>query len=209
MQLSRFGFVPKYIMDVGAFKGDWTRVCLDIFPDGTITCIEPQEVPQAELKKLASEHSNVRIFQTLLGKSEHKNIPFKEVGSGSSVLLNSGEETRRPMTTIDALIEEGYCKPPQLLKLDVQGYELEILEGYTRNFDVCQVIQIEISLLPIVKGAPILHEVVNYLYQRGFVMFDVDELIRAPSDGAVWQIDALFCRFDSPLRATRVWREEV
>ena len=93
------------------------------------------------------------------------------------------------MTTIDALIEGGECKPPELLKLDVQGYEIEVLEGWKKKFDDCQVIQIEISLLPIVQGAPLLHEVVEYLYKRGFVMFDVDELIRAPSDGAVWQIE--------------------
>jgi hypothetical protein len=39
-------------------------------------------------------------------------------------------------------------------------------------------------------------------------MFDVDELIRAPSDDAVWQIDAIFCRMDSPLLKQRVWRAE-
>jgi hypothetical protein len=31
-------------------------------------------------------------------------------------------------------------------------------------------------------------------------MFDVDQLILSPFDGAMWQIDALFCRIDSPLR---------
>jgi FkbM family methyltransferase len=179
MQLRRFGFIPRHIMDVGAFRGDWTRISLDIFPEATITCIEPQDAPQEELKKLAGKHSNVKVIQTLLGRSKRENVPFREIGSGSSVLLNSGEETKRPMTTIDALIEEGYCKLPQLLKLDVQGYELEVLEGYTHDFDACKVIQCEISLLPIVQGAPHLHEVVNYLHRRGFVMFDVDELIRA------------------------------
>jgi hypothetical protein len=113
------------------------------------------------------------------------------------------------MTSIDALIEWGYCQPPELLKLDVQGYELEILEGYKRHFDACQVIQSEISLVPIIEGAPLLHDVVNYLHERRFVMFDVDELIRAPSDGAVWQIDALFCRMDSRLRKDRVWKSGI
>lgn len=32
MQLRRFGFIPKHVMDVGAFKGDWTRTCLKMFP---------------------------------------------------------------------------------------------------------------------------------------------------------------------------------
>jgi len=93
--------------------------------------------------------------------------------------------------------------------LDVQGYEVEVLEGWTIGFDRCEVIQSEISLLPIVPKAPLLHEFVSYLYKRGFVMFDVDELIRAPSDGATWQIDAMFCRLDSYLRTERVWRKKV
>jgi FkbM family methyltransferase len=209
MQLREFGFIPKHVMDVGSFRGDWTRVCLDVFPEASITCIEPQDAPQEELTKLAGKHSNVNVFQTLLGKFDHKSIPFKEVGSGSSVLMDSMGGTQKPMTTIDALIESGHCKPPELLKLDVQGYEIEVLEGWSIGFDRCQVIQTEISLLPIVQGAPILHEVVSYFYQRGFVMFDVDEVIRAPSDGAVWQLDALFCRIGSPLRTKRVWRSEA
>jgi len=206
LQLPRFGFIPKHIMDVGAFKGDWTRVCFEVFPEATITCIEPQDAPQEELRNLASRHSNINVIQTLLGRSVGNSVPFEEKGSGSSVLMNSNGGTKKPMTTIDALIEQGHCQPPELLKLDVQGYEIEVLEGYTHDFDACKVIQCEINLLPIVQGAPLLHEIVNYLYSREFVMFDVDELIRAPSDGAVWQIDALFCRTDSPLRRERVWR---
>jgi hypothetical protein len=110
------------------------------------------------------------------------------------------------MRTLDWLIDEGVCpQPPQLLKLDVQGYEIEVLEGLVKHFDGCEVIQCELSLLPLVDGSPLLHQVIAYLYSRGFLLFDVDELIRAPSDGAVWQIDALFCRADSPLRNQRQW----
>jgi hypothetical protein len=49
------------------------------------------------------------------------------------------------------------------------------------------------------------HELIAYLQCRGFLMFDVTELIRSPSDGAIWQIDALFCRVASKLRLERVW----
>ena len=206
MQLRRFGFIPNYVMDVGAFKGDWTRVCLDIFPEATITCIEPQETPQQELQKLASKHSNVKVIKTLLGRSIREDVSFEETGSGSSVLLNCGRGIKKPMTTIDELISTGGIEAPDLIKLDVQGFEVEVLEGWDKSFDHCKVIQIEISLLPIVQGAPLLCNAVDYLYKRGFVIFDVDELLRSPSDGAVWQIDAIFCRVDSPLRSERVWR---
>ncbi|HME43774.1 MAG TPA: FkbM family methyltransferase [Syntrophorhabdales bacterium] len=205
-QLARFGFAPKTVTDVGAFHGDWTRICLEIFPKAEITCVEPQEEAKFILSELTSAYTNVRAIQILLGKEVSNSIPFTEEGPGSSVLGNGLKRSRRSMTTLDNLIETGVSKPPQLLKLDVQGYETEILKGYTKYFHSCEVIQCELSLLPLLTDAPLLDEVVSYLRQRDFVMFDIEEIIQAPSDGAVWQIDALFCRKDSPLRTERMWR---
>jgi FkbM family methyltransferase len=208
-QLRRFGFVPNSIMDVGAFRGDWTKVCIEIFPEARITCIEPQDGLQARLQELARRHPNIRIIQTLLGRSVNESVPFIEQGPGSSVLLTSAPGTIKKMTTIDKLIENDFCSAPEFLKLDAQGYEVEILEGYTKDFSACQVIQCELSILPLVPQAPLLSDVVPYLHNRGFVMFDIEEIIHSPSDGAVWQIDALFCRADSYLRNQRVWTKEV
>ena len=203
--LCRLGFMPRSAMDVGAFVGNWAKACLDVFPETHITCIEPQDAAQADLEGLAARHTNVRIIKTLLGRHGRADVPFTEIGPGSSVLLPSSGGTAKEMSTIDDLIEKGLCEAPELLKLDAQGYEMEILEGNARHLDTCKVIQCELSLLPLVPGAPLLHDMVAYLRERGFVMFDIDELIHGPRDGAVWQIDAIFCRFDSTLRTERVW----
>ncbi|MBP1731652.1 MAG: hypothetical protein H6Q55_2081 [Deltaproteobacteria bacterium] len=203
--LRRLGFSPRSTMDVGAFLGNWARICLSVFPKTKLTCIEPQDARQKDLQELAEQHPNVRILQVLLGRQERCDVPFAEIGPGSSVLLPSSGETSKQMTTIDHLIETRVCEAPELLKLDVQGYEMEVLEGYTRHFDACQVIQCELSLLPLVPGAPLLHDIVAYLKSRDFVMCDIDEIIHSPGDGAVWQVDALFCRIDSPLRTERAW----
>ncbi len=206
-QLRLFGFHPEHVLDVGAFRGDWARACLKVFPQAHLTCIEPQDGQQPPLRALSSQAPNVQVVQTLLGRTDLVHVPFPEAGSGSSVLgYAQGSPFTKPVATIDTLIESGRCKPPNLIKLDVQGYEIEVLEGWARGFDQCQVIQCEISLLPLVPGGPLLHELVAYLKDRRFVMFDITELIRSPSDGAVWQIDAIFCRSDSPLRKCRVWR---
>jgi FkbM family methyltransferase len=209
MQLRRFGFLPNNTMDVGAFRGDWARTCLDIFPHTKVVCIEPQDVEALGLKNLERTFANVKVIQALLGSSARDDVLFRDSGPGSSVLdVGSNEKLGKPrrMTTIDSPIGSGTCPPPEFLKLDVQGYEIEVLEGWTTNSDRCQVIQCEISLLPLVPGGPLLHELVAYIERRGFVMFDVTELIRSPSDGAVWQIDALFCRIDSPFRQELKWR---
>ncbi len=209
MQLKRFGFTPFHTMDVGAYKGDWARICTEIFPEAQITCVEPQNEVQGLLQELSDNHPNVRVLQALLGPHIKDSVPFDEIGPGSSIFLSTESGTGTRMETIDHLIESGICKPPELLKLDVQGYEIEILEGYKKYFNSCQVIQCELSLLPLVPGAPLLHEVMTYLHERHFVMFDIEELIQAPSDGSVWQIDALFCRMDSPIRTQRTWEKRA
>ena len=205
-RLRRFGFIPRYVVDVGAFRGEWARTCLSVFPSADITCVEPQQASLRHLEALVKEYPNINVMHCLLGRSCQENVPFDEKGSGSSVLLQCQTKNTRPMRTLDQLIDEGSCQPPELLKLDVQGYEIEVLEGFTKHFSACQVIQCELSLLPLIESAPLLDEAIAYLNHRGFVLFDVDELIRSPSDGAVWQIDALFCRADSSLRNQRRWR---
>jgi hypothetical protein len=49
-QLRKFGFVPKNIMDVGAFQGGWTKICLDVFPEAIVTCIEPLDPEKTSLR---------------------------------------------------------------------------------------------------------------------------------------------------------------
>jgi FkbM family methyltransferase len=206
-QLKRFGFSPTNILDVGAFQGDWAKICISVWPHAHITCIEPQDSQQQNLTNLASKKKNIGFIQVLLGRTDRCSVHFFETGSGSSVLLASQKTSKtKPMKTIDTLIKSGEIALPHFIKLDVQGYEIEVLEGWTKGCEQCEVIQCEISLLPLIPKAPLLHEVVAYLSNRGFMMFDVTELIRSPSDGAVWQIDALFCRKDSPLRINRFWR---
>jgi FkbM family methyltransferase len=204
-QLRRFGFMPRHVLDIGAHCGEWSEICLDVWPNTSICCFEPQQGPQEVLRQFAQRHTpKVALKQALVGDVDRDSIPFCEIGTGSSVLASQGSTVTRPMCRVDTLIDEG-LSPPELVKIDVQGFELQVLAGFEKHLRDCQVLQIELSLLPIVPNAALLHEVVAYLKERGFVMVDVDELIRAPSDGAVWQIDALFCREELALRQERTW----
>ena len=79
-------------------------------------------------------------------------------------------------------------------------------EGWTKGFERCEVMECEASSLPLIPGGPLLHHVVVYLHKHGFVMYDVDEVIRPSSDGAVWRLDESICRMDCPLRTARILR---
>lgn len=208
-QLKRFGFFPSYFLDVGAYRGEWSRICFQNWPQIAGSCVEPQTEPLIEVRALAKEFSpRLTVIEGIVGGRDQENVPFLDSGTGSSVLVSDPQATPRKMWRIDSLIDQG-MPPPDILKLDVQGYELEALKGFEKHIRSCAVIQIELSLSPIVPGAPLLNEVVDYLWQRGFAIFDIDELIRAPSDGAVWQIDAIFCQKDSALRLERKWKSAL
>src|ERR1700754_1598093 len=87
LQLRRFGFSPRQVLDVGAYRGEWARTCLDVWPDASALCIEPQQSVQEALRRLANDYApRVAIRQGLLGAGDREAVPFAEVGTGSSVL---------------------------------------------------------------------------------------------------------------------------
>lgn len=84
-----------------------------------------------------------------------------------------------------------------LLKLDVQGFELEVLEGAKGILDTTEVIPTELSLYNFQQN-PLIHEVVAYLVEHGFRIFDYDGEVRL-DDGVLAQIDFVFVSETSPL----------
>ena len=55
-RLANLGFQPKQIFDVGAYKGDFTELCLKYFPHAKIACFEVLEHRVEQLNLLASKH---------------------------------------------------------------------------------------------------------------------------------------------------------
>ena len=90
-----------------------------------------------------------------------------------------------------------------MLKIDSQGYELEILKGSSRLLQKTSSVLLEISIIEINEGAPLLHEVVAFMASHGFLACEIMELHRRPFDQALNQLDFLFVREDSPLLADK------
>src|SRR5690348_15847330 len=104
-------------------------------------------------------------------------------------------------TTVDILIAEKQFPSPDFIKLDVQGNELEVLRGAEQALKSVEVILMELNLMPLYIGAPLVDEAVRYMAERGFRLYDIGMFFRRPYDNALWQLDALFVRASSPLIA--------
>jgi hypothetical protein len=209
-RLSKLGFKPSQVFDVGAYKGDFTNLCLKYFPDANVACFEVLEHRVEQLNLLTSLSSKVQVFPTLLGSEIREQVNFNQAETASSVLIEKIPQNFPvkcyPMTTIDKLVEDNFQgKSPDFLKLDVQGYELEVLKGAEKTLQGIQVVLAEVNLIDVHQNVALLAEIVDWLNLRDFVAYDICELHRRPLDQALWQADFIFVKRNSFLRADKRW----
>ena len=121
--------------------------------------------------------------------------------TGSSVFEESSPYARKrlkkTLITLDALLE-AYKDFQQLdfLKLDVQGYELEILKGASALLQHTEFVLMETSFIPINQGCPLILEVMAFMDSRGFRTIDFCSQVRR-KDGTLWAADLLFVSIGS------------
>lgn len=202
------------VVDVGACIGDWTRLCRKVFPEARVLMVEPQGRHAAALQAEQQRSGGlVTHVQALVGPPGMTQADFVVLdsgeGTGSSVLPEASDVPRHVETmavcTLDELIARHGPAAPQMLKLDVQGFELEVLKGASAALSTAEFVLLELSLWPYNVGAPLAAEVMAWLDARGFRAYEVIDLSRRP-DGVMVQVDMLFVRGDSRLLADTTTR---
>jgi FkbM family methyltransferase len=113
---------------------------------------------------------------------------------------------------LDTLREEHAPEPPFLLKIDVQGAELDVLTGAAHLLQQTDYVLLEVSFFEFFAGGPQFHDVIVFMKKHGFVAYDLSGLQYRPLDGALSQADVSFVREAGRLRehhdyATRAQRE--
>ena len=204
--LRRCGFQPASVIDVGGFIGEWTRRTRAIWPEAKYLMIEPQPNKQERLRALCDD--SVSLERALLGREPSAAVRFHMDDFGNSSVLESVQNKcplaeSLPMKTLDSVVAERNMNGPILIKEDVQGFELEVLRGANETLRNTEVILLEVSTLPYNVGAPLFSDVVAFMADRRFLLYDVCHLHRRYTDQAVFQMDVLFAREDSALRAEK------
>jgi FkbM family methyltransferase len=81
-----------------------------------------------------------------------------------------------------------------LLKVDTQGYEMEVLKGAGGLFGRTVALQLELSLVPLYEGAPTMAEMISFAESNGFELFNLIPGFRDKRSGRLLQADGFFVR---------------
>ena len=206
------GFQPKHIWDVGASNGQWTEACMNVFPEATYFCVEPRDAHQKALVvRKADWAGRMDFIQACLGP-ERGTATMHQDGDGSSLLPgHSGKPYGEPVTvaleTMDHLVDSGVTTVPELLKMDVQGFELEVVRGGKKAIQHTQAILLEAAYRPFQKGMPIMHEILKEMHDLGFVLADIFSLSLRPLDQMTAQSDLFFLKEGHALFTDHRWDE--
>jgi len=209
-RLRSMNFSPAHIFDVGAHSGEFAKLCRRIWPRAKLTCFEVLPHRVAELRAWSAADGNADIIPCLLGAEPRNAVPFHEMETASSVLeehLSPRVAVRPyPMTTIDEVVANSGLQPPAFLKLDVQGYEFEILQGAKSTLSRIEVVLAEVNFIDIHRGVHLLDDLIAFLRDIDFVAYDICGMHRRPLDSALWQADIMFVPRQSYLRADKRWQ---
>ena len=207
------GFRPRGILDVGANRGRWTLLALSIFPDAEVVMVEPQEEMRPILEAICAGRRRVELICAGAGKEAEQLVQtIWDDLDGSSFLppvnegqLRNGKQRLTQMVTIDGILDQRSSIVPDLVKLDIQGFELEALKGAASLFGRTELFILETSLFPFMPGMPTFPDCVQFMHERGYDLYDVAGYLRRPYDGALGQVDLAFARSGGKLRRSSQW----
>ena len=185
--LTLLGWNPKTILDIGAYKGTWTRDTRRYFPNAHYTLIEPN---------LHNEIEHENTYHVILSSNESEVEWFSNGTTGDSIFQEQTihykdiQPVIRKTTTLDSLFPNISF---DFIKIDCQGAELEILKGGKHLIESTEVLLLECPFAGCYnKNSPTFLEYISYLDSIGFLPLNITEQHYA--NNILIQIDILFLR---------------
>lgn len=196
----------EYIMDVGANRGQFALIARKVFPKTKIISFEPLEEPAKIFKKIFDNDPDITLHTCAIGRSEMTaDIHITKDDDSSSLLPitsmqsdlfpGATESGTRQVTVypLSQLIDPASIPVASLLKIDVQGYELDVLQGCEDILQKFSHVYVECSFIELYKGQALAHQIIRWLGEKNFLLSSVHNLYYGKNGMAI-QGDFLFTK---------------
>ena len=194
-----------FVADVGANRGQFSLVCRRLNASAGIVAFEPLAAPAAVYRGIFANDGRTRLHNSALGPDRGR-IVMNVAGEddASSVLSMSRIQTDNfPGTGMIAketvaigpltdFIGPSDLGARNLLKIDVQGFELEVLKSAGTLLAKFEWVYAECSFVPLYEGQALAQEIVDYLGRHGFRLVGQFNPSHGRADGRLLQADLLF-----------------
>jgi FkbM family methyltransferase len=202
--LSTLGFEPKTVFDVGVAIG--TPELYKTYPNAEFILIEPLKEFEGHLQKICAQYK----AQYYLGAAGSIQGRFKlcvspDLVNSSLFYQDSFVEREVPMFTLDQIAIDCQLQGPCLIKVDAQGGELSVLQGAENILELSEMVILEVSFFSFTKGMPQFYDIVNFMKQRSFVIYEIWGGHNRPFDKARAQANVVFVKEEGVFRKTSEW----
>ena len=171
----------RIFFDVGANKGDWSKLVISMFPERAITIHAFEIVPQTfnELMKFARDNKNIiAVNKGLSNKKETISINIGKNSVAATACKIHGMKFHADyydkVVNCQTIKAKDYMKSNQIkkidfVKIDVEGMDLKVIKGFEEQLRNIKVIQFEYWIFNI-SSHDLLIDFYNYLRKMGFVI---------------------------------------
>jgi FkbM family methyltransferase len=197
------------VVDVGANRGQYAQQLRRAGYRGRIVSFEPVPATFAELEAAAAGDPRWTVRHCALGAADGVTTINVVHGTMSSLLaptafgarryprLRAPEPVEVPLRRLDGLLDEllaGLEHPRPFLKLDTQGYDLEVFAGLGERAREFAGLQSEVSVMPIYEGMPAMAEALAAFEAAGFALTALHPVSREAATARVVEFDCVMVR---------------
>jgi FkbM family methyltransferase len=188
---------PKRFLDIGAHVGDFSKMITKLAPECQIVMVEANPNCEPYLEKLNHKYQMVALANKT-GKAELFVEKANALGTGTSLYRENTQwyadgKFEKVEVKVDTLDNRKYFADEiiDLVKMDVQGAELDILQGGRTTIMRSKYVLIEVSLEEYNVKAPLVDSIVPIMKQYGYYIEDILDYLKL-SGNKITQMDILF-----------------
>jgi FkbM family methyltransferase len=177
LRLRNRGATPTGFIDAGAHFGETQNIIRSVFPDKRVVSFEANPFCEPMLKQAGGEYIICLLGRETKEKVEFYLNPNDLTSTGCSIYKETGHFFENaavreiPMYRLDDVVPvEANLN---FLKMDVQGAEIDILEGAAKLLPTIKWIYLEVSFIKCNEGAPLFDFVFDYMRKKQYRVADI------------------------------------